>query len=311
MNRVTFLVALLALVFVPLPAFGWAPGTHLYYAKELLHFAHLLPEAVRQILATYRTDFLYGCMAADITLGKAYVEYIYNCHNFDVGIGLLDHAKTPAETAFVYGYLSHLACDTVAHNYFVPYQNVRHFEHATFRHAYWEVRLDERFGDRVWHEMQEIIDNKRNHSHDRLLDGALMDTIFSFRTNKILFSSMLAIQRLKKWQQFVKTVNRKSQHQFELEHLDEYNRLAVCAMIRLLSDWKDSPVYRVDPTGAKTMEEAANVRQTLKGLKKSGELTQEMVDEECRRFRAHVIGRHFKDYPINDPSFQPSLDLAI
>lgn len=311
MNRTTFVFTALVLALVPSLAFGWAPGTHLYYAKELLYFAHLLPEAVRQLLTTYRADFLYGCMAADITLGKAYVEYIYNCHNFDVGIGLLEHAKNPAEEAFVYGYLSHLACDTVAHNYFVPFQNVKHFDHNTFRHAYWEVRLDEFFGDRVWHEVQDIIDNKRNHTHDRLLDEALVDTIFSFRTNKLLFSSMLAIQRLKKWQQFVKTVNRKSQHQLTTVYLEEYNRLAVSAMIRFFTDWKQSPVYGVDPTGAKTMEEAKAVRHQLRMLKKAGKLTGKMHEEECARFRQHVTEKHFKDYPILDASFLPRLDLKI
>jgi hypothetical protein len=311
MNRATLMCLLTLCCFVPSEAFGWAPVTHLYYAKELLHFGHLLPEAIRQVLTTYRADFLYGCIAADITLGKAYVEYIYNCHNFDVGLGLLDHAKTPAEEAFVYGYISHLACDTVSHNYFVPFQNVRHFEQATFRHAYWEVRLDEHFGDRVWHELQDIIANKRNHSHDRLLDGALKDTIFSFRTNKLLFSSMMAIQRLKKWQVFVKNVNRRSHMQFDMEHLDEYNRLAVTAMVLLLRDWKESPVYRVDPTGAKVMEEAQAVRRNLKALQKAGKLTRKIHEEECRRFRSHVIHRYFEEYQIPDRTFQPSLTLQI
>ncbi len=311
MNRVTLFALALLVAFVPREAFGWAPVTHLYYAKELLHFSYLLPETVRQILTAYRPDFLYGCIAADITLGKAYVEYMYNCHNFDVGISLLDHAKTPAEQAFVYGYLSHLACDTVSHNYFVPFQNVRHFENATFRHAYWEVRLDEHFGDRVWHELEDIIANKRNNTHDRLLDGALKDTIFSFRTNKILFSSMMAIQRLKKWQQFVKTVNKRSNLQFDMEHLDEYNRLCVTAMVLLLRDWKKSPVYRVDPTGHKTMDEAAQVRKHLRQLKRSGTLTRKIHEDECRKFRSHVHHLYFDEYQLDDASFKPSLTLQI
>ncbi len=311
MNRATLLSLLALVAFFPADAFGWAPVTHLYYAKELLHFSHLLPETIRQILSTYRADFLYGCIAADITIGKAYVDYIYNCHNFDVGLDLIEHAKNPAEQAFVYGYISHLACDTVSHNYFVPFQNVRHYENATFRHAYWEVRLDEHFGDRVWHELQDIITNKRNHTHDRLLDGALKDTIFSFRTNKILFSSMMAIQRLKKWQQFVKTVNRRSELQFDIEHLDEYNRLAVTAMVLLLRDWKDSPVYRVDPTGAKTIEEATTIRKYLRQLHKQGKLTRKIHEEECRRFRSHVIHNFFEDYKIEDSKFAPSLTLQI
>lgn len=299
------------LLFLPSEAYGWAPATHLFYAKEVLHFSYLLPEAIRTLLTTYRTDYLYGCVAADITLGKAYVEYIYNCHNFDVGFGLLRHAKTPAERAFVFGYLSHLAADTVSHNFFVPYQNIEHFDTARFRHAYWEVRLDEYFGDRIWHEVQEVIKGERNHSHDKLLDTALVDTIFSFRTNKILFSSMMAIQRLKKWQQFVQSVNRRSKMQFNKQHLNEYNRLAVSAIIRLLSEGKKACVYFVDPTGLKTLEQTAQIRTDLRRLDNRGKLTKALHSQECERFRMYVKNLYFSQYPLTDKRFQPNIELSL
>jgi hypothetical protein len=306
-----WILLILVVFFFPSEAHAWAPATHLFFAKEVMYFSYLLPAPVRELLTAYTPDYFYGCIAADITLGKAYVEYIYNCHNFDVGLGLLDHAKNDAERAFVLGYVSHLAADTVSHNFFVPYQNIEHFDTARFRHAYWEVRLDDYFGDRVWHEVETIVKNPRNNSHDHLLDSALKDTIFSFRTNKILFSSMMAIQRLKKWQAFVSKVNLKSKRQFDPEHVAEYNRLAVSAIIRLLSDGKSAPVYRVDPTGAKTLEETMQVRETLKKLKKRGQLTKEMHEEECRRFRAHVKSMYFQNYPIEDKDFNPSIQLKL
>jgi hypothetical protein len=296
----------------PNEAFAWAPATHLYFAKEALHFGHLLPVAIRDLLNTYRADFFYGCIAADITLGKAYVEYLYNCHNFEVGLGLLEHTKHPSEKAFVYGYLSHLAADTVSHNFFVPYQNIEHLETAgKFRHAYWEVRLDHYFGDRVWDGIEDVIRNPRNHDHDRLLDHALKDTIFSFRTNKILFSSMLAIQRLKKWQAFVKHVNRLSDLQFSGHHLAEYNKLAVSAILRLLSDGKDSPVFRVDPTGSQVIEEATRLRASLKKRQKSQHLTAKEHEHECQRFRELIRHQFFRDYPIEDKDFHPSIHLKL
>jgi hypothetical protein len=299
------------LLIIPSQAHAWAPATHLFYAKEVLYFSYLLPQAVRDLLLAYTPDYLYGCIAADITLGKAYVDYIYNCHNFDVGLGLLDHAQTPAQKAFVYGYVSHLAADTVSHNFFVPYQNILHFDTARFRHAYWEVRLDDFFGDRVWHEVESVIKNSRTHNHDQLLDFALKDTIFSFRTNKLLFSSMMAIQRLKKWQSFVKRINLKSKRQFNPQHLAEYNRLAVSAIIRLLSDGKKAPVYLVDPTGHKTLEETARVRTNLKKLKAKGLLTKAFHQEECERFRTHVRHLFFENYPIVDKDFHPSIQMKI
>jgi hypothetical protein len=310
-RRSMWLILALILCLVPTHAYAWAPATHLFFAKEVLSFSYLLPETVRELLTAYRPDYFYGCIAADITLGKAYVEYIYNCHNFDVGLGLLEHAKNPAERAFVYGYVSHLAADTVSHNFFVPYQNIQNFDTSRFKHAYWEVRLDDYFGDRVWDDVESVIKNPRTHSHDHLLDSALKDTIFSFRTNKILFSSMIAIQRLKKWQAFVNTVNKKSKRQFNPQHLAEYNRLAVSAIIRLLSDGKKAPVYKVDPTGAKVLEETIQIREMLKKLKRRGELTKTMHEEECQRFRAHVRSQYFDAYPIEDKDFHPSIQLKL
>jgi len=307
-----FVLAMIVIgLLMPEEAYAWAPATHLFYAKEVLHFSHLLPHAVSSIITHYSTDFLYGCMAADITLGKKFVEYIYNCHNFDVGLGLLDHARNPAEKAFVYGYIAHLATDTVSHNFFVPYQNIEHFESRRFRHAYWEVRLDQFYGDRVWHDVQLIIKNPRNHTHDQLLDTALEDTLFSFKTNKVLFSSMLAVQRLRKWQLFVKSVNRLSAMQLNPHHISEYNKLAVSAIIRLLSEGKDSCVYRVDPTGCKTLEEVADIRHMLHKLRKKGELTREMHQEECQKFRHHVRTHFFEHFPVDAKDFHPSIHMKV
>ena len=305
------LYIILTLGLIPDVALAWAPATHLFFAKEALYFGQLLPQAIRSLLTTYTPDFLYGCIAADITLGKKFVEYIYNCHNFDVGMHLLGVAHKPQEKAFVYGYLSHLAADTVSHNFFVPYQNIEHFDHITFRHAYWEVRLDQYFGDRVWGDIESVIRNPRNHGHDRLMDFALKDTIFSFRTNKILFSSMLAIQRLKKWQAFVRGVNLSSSRQFNPHHLAEYNRLAVSAIIRLFNEGKNSPVYLVDPTGSKVIEEVQTVRRMLRNLKRHGRLTARMLEEECQRFRAHVRHLYFDRYPLEAKDFHPSIHMRV
>lgn len=302
----------LALIFLclvfPTEAFGWAPATHLFYAKEILSFSHLLPVSLGRLLQEFRVDFLYGCIAADITIGKAYVEYLYNCHNFDVGLGLLNHAKTPPEKAFVYGYLSHLAADTVSHNYFVPFQNISQFSgRGSFVHAYWEVSVDQYYGEHAWMGIEEIIKNPRTHGHDQLLDEALKDTIFSFKTNKLLFSSMLAIQRLKKWQALVKKTDVISMGKVNPHHLAEYNRLALSAIILFLNETKKSPVYRVDPTGAEVISEATEIRAMLKKLEKKREISQSIVEAECERFRHHVKRRYFDHYRIQDERFHTSI----
>lgn len=289
-------------------ALAWAPATHLFYAKEIFSFLNLLPPSISQLIQEFRLDFLYGCIAADITIGKAYVEYLYNCHNFDVGLGLLSHAKTPSERAFVYGYLSHLAADTVSHNYFVPYQNISQLEgRAKFVHAFWEVSVDQYFSEVAWGDMGDIIKNPRNHTHDQLLDTALKDTIFSFKTNKMLFSSMLAIQRLKKWQSLVKRMDVISMGKVDSHHLSEYNRLALSAIILFFNESTKSAVYRVDPTGAKTIEDATEIRAMLKKLNSKKELSESILQAESDRFRSHVRKQFFDHYQIHDETFHTSI----
>jgi Zinc dependent phospholipase C len=296
----------------PSLAWGWAPATHLFYAKEILSFAHLLPPTLATLLQEFKLDFFYGCIAADITLGKAYVDYLYNCHNFDVGLGLLNHTRSPAQKAFVYGYLSHLAADTVSHNYFVPYQNISQIAgRGKFVHAFWEVSVDQYYGDVAWLGIDEIIQNPRNLAHDRLLDGALKDTIFSFKTNKILFSSMLAIQRLKKWQTWVKKTDLISSGKVDPHHLSEYNRLALSAILLFFNEQKKSAVYRVDPTGAVTIDEATQIRAMLKQMDKKGVLNQSIVEAECERFRQHVRKKFFAPYQIHDEAFHTSIHFHV
>ena len=47
--------------------------------------------------------------------GKKYLPDEKSSHNWDVALGPFDAAKTQQQKAFVYGYMSHLAADTVAH----------------------------------------------------------------------------------------------------------------------------------------------------------------------------------------------------
>ena len=77
--------ALLLLVLLPDQAWAWGPATHVYLGETLLQNLHLVPEAVRTVLAAYPFDFLYGSVAADISLAKKYVPEGRHCHHWHVG----------------------------------------------------------------------------------------------------------------------------------------------------------------------------------------------------------------------------------
>ena len=90
---------------------------------------------MRGLLQEFGHDFLYGSLAADIVVGKNMARYLYHCHNWRVGFNVFKQAKPGAEQ-FSLGFLAHLAADTVAHNYFVPYKTVASFHKTNTRHAY-------------------------------------------------------------------------------------------------------------------------------------------------------------------------------
>src|SRR5262249_48933023 len=83
-----FVVVLLA----PSLAFAWGPATHIDFGLQVLKHAAVLTPFVRELLRRYPDDYLYGCCAADIIVGKNFAKYLYHCHNWQVGLRVLDTA---------------------------------------------------------------------------------------------------------------------------------------------------------------------------------------------------------------------------
>ena len=137
-------VAALALLIVPSMALAWGPLAHLSFSGQALAQLGDLPGPTRSLLAEYANEFLYGSLAADIVVGKNLARFANHCHNWRVGFNVHRAARGGAEQAFGLGFLAHLAADTVAHNYFVPYKAVASFHRPRTRHAYWELRYDQR-----------------------------------------------------------------------------------------------------------------------------------------------------------------------
>ena len=65
-------------------------------------------------------QFLYGSVAADISFAKKYVPEGRHSHHWRVGEEILKAAPDEPLKAAAYGYLGHLAADTLAHNTYVP-----------------------------------------------------------------------------------------------------------------------------------------------------------------------------------------------
>ncbi|HEX8961326.1 MAG TPA: zinc dependent phospholipase C family protein [Geobacteraceae bacterium] len=271
--------ALLLVVGTPHEALAWGAGIHLQLGTAVLNSLETLSPAVAAVVGEFPHDFLYGCIAADITIGKKFTHYLLHCHRWRIGLKVLENAGPAPQKACAYGYLSHLAADTVAHNYFVPYKVMRSFSSLTLKHAYWEMRF-ENFVDReIWETGRKVaLENYR--ANDALLRKVLSDTLFSFGTNKRIFNSILLVSRLEKWQQVLQTLSDSSRYALEESDREEYMGLAQEAVFDFLNRMEGSRYYQADPTGERALMTAEAVRKNLRLLYRSGKLTKTQAQEE-------------------------------
>jgi hypothetical protein len=204
---------------------------------------------------------------------------------------VLENAGLPAQQSCAYGYLSHLAADTVAHNYFVPFKIMRSFSTLTLKHAYWEMRF-ENFVDRDIWETGRKVSQENYRANDALLRKVISDTIFSFGTNKRIFNSILLVSRLEKWQQVLKTLSDSSRYALEESDRDEYMNMAQEAVFDFLNGMENSRYFQADPTGERALVTADAVRKNLRLLYRSGKLTKgqalEQLDEMKGKLRDAV-----------------------
>lgn len=266
-----FIITLI-IFFFPSNAWCWGPITHIDYAHEALQNVAVYGPAVKLLLTKFPFDFLYGALAADITVGKDYVDYVFNCHNWRVGFLILEDARDDRQKAAAMGYLSHLAVDIIAHNYFVPYKMIRSYRTRTLGHVYWEMRFDSKRPKKIWDLARHVGEMKFPHN-DELFQRMVKRTIFSFETNKIIFKSVLNLHRIRHWKTMMEKVHVVSRFKLNDHDIEEYRDLAIDSVVHFLKDPGRAPCIRVDPTGADKLLYAKEMRRELKNLTQKGLIT--------------------------------------
>ena len=262
------LVAALVLAW-PHDALAWGPVTHLVHGSQVLDSLSTLGPALQEILRSHRLAYLYGCVAADIVQAKKYTRSLYtHCHCWPVGWQIAEAARGEREQAFAYGYLSHLVGDVYSHNQFVPVQMVVSYPSRTARHVYWEARFDAAQARDRWHLMRTVFEH-RYPDCDRLVERVVERTLFSFKTNKRIFSSVMALQRLEQWQRLMRGLSARSR----------FNTLCIGAIQDLLGRGRKSACQHADPTGRDALARADVLRRKLRALKRRGQMTEAIAAE--------------------------------
>jgi hypothetical protein len=279
-----FLVAVVGvLVLLPTDALAWGPVTHIVHGSTILANLSNLPGDLQAILSAYSNHYLYGCVGADIIQAKAYTRSVAtHCHRWPTAWALVDAAESDVQRAFAWGYMTHLGADIISHNHFVPANLVRSFDSRSAGHAYWEARADALQRVRYAERLRETLAG-RYEECDALVERVIQDTLFSFRTNKRIFDSLMALSKLERWHAFVQTVNRRSRYDLTRDTVDRFNAAAIASATDLLVHGRGSHTQDQDPTGRDVLKRAVLLRRKLRVLKKNrrlpGGLAQEMAAE--------------------------------
>lgn len=268
----------LLLVAFPSDSWAWGIGFHLQVGSLVLERIGQVAPHLQALLAANPQDYLYGCISADITLGKKFTHYLQHCHSWRVAKQVLDAARNDSQKACAYGYISHLAMDTVAHSYFVPYKLVRTFNTVMLKHTYWEMRVEGSINPEIW-TLARTIARKNFDDNDTMLRSVIADTIFSFGTNKRIFNSLLLLSRLQHWQKMIRSIGNNSRWEMTEQDLEEYFVLAQTITESILAKMDQSPYWKADPAGERALNAAKMIRKNLNLLWLDGKLPESEAEQ--------------------------------
>ncbi len=257
----TLVGALGLLLLSPDRAYAFGPATHVFLGEHLLGSLYLLPAAIADLLRAYPLSFLYGSVAADISFAKKYVPAGRHSHYWHVGEEILAGARNDRLRAAGYGYLCHLAADTVAHNFFVPRQLMLTASTKSLGHSYWEHRLDLELGEGYTGRAREVVMDYDHTEADNLFDTVLSGTIFSFETNRRIFRGMVRFQDNDRWQNVFGRMLDRSRWDLHTDDAEDYIARSFDSMVDYLVRRRASHAAARDPIGDFNLHLSKKVRR--------------------------------------------------
>jgi hypothetical protein len=277
----TTLLAVLACCAIADSAFAWGPATHIGLGESVLSQIALLPASIAALLGRHAVAYLYGNIAADVVFAKRWSRVKQFCHHWSTGFRLLDSARDDRAKAFAYGYLSHLAADTVAHGKYVPRQIVMSECSQNFGHFYWELRADSAQSDPAWRRLADVI--RVNHDeHHTMMRRHITDTLLSYPVNRLLFDRMNALTVRQTFRCTIHTWGWLSRWPLPQPLLNGYQGESLDRIMSVLVEGSRSPVLREDPNGTSALMQVRIGKVDLRRRKRRG------LPVERRLFEASV-----------------------
>jgi hypothetical protein len=258
--RIAALGAVLVL-FLGGDAWAWGPGTHIFQGDQILRNLGLLFPAIAALIKRRSGDFLYGSLAPDFFLIKGSRRREGHIHDWKVGARLLQWARTDAQRAFAYGYLTHLAADVVSHNFYVPNQIYRSSWTERFGHLYWEVRADQRVRPESWQLARDVALSHFK-ENDELLRDVLSVKYLFYRANRSMYVRYFrTLHKGMRLGRAIRDWDRWWRQPLAMQWVNRLQETSVSVAVDLLRNPNDSIAYRYDPAGIGNIHAAKGLRR--------------------------------------------------
>jgi len=248
---------------------AWGPATHVGLGLGALDQLSLLPPVLAALLARHRIAYLYGNIAADIVFAKRWSRVKQFCHHWSTGFRLLSSARDDRGKAFAYGYLSHLAADTVAHGKYVPHQVLLSECSVNFGHFFWELRADSAAPDQHRQALKDILEMEQGHHH-LTLSSHLIGTFLPYEWNRILFDQLNTLAAMRTFRRGVGLWDLHPRWQLPDDLIRAYRGESLDRMMSVFVEGQRSPVLRDDPNGTSALMQASVRRREMRNRKRNG-----------------------------------------
>lgn len=246
-------------------AWAWGPGVHLFSGSTVLTHLNWLDPALATLLSRHREAFLYGCLSADIFIGKGSKPKPLHSHNWSTGDQLLEDASSPEISAYAYGYLTHLAADIIAHNCYVPTLLRSTRGRGKLAHVYIELMADTKV---PWSTAQSgNLFNLRLNPADVTLVSTLENNRLGFAFKKQLYKSGLKLWKNQTWQTSMAFMDRTWPLENNETFLEDMLRLSLAATFDILKDPKHPSLRQLDPIGSRELNDIRLSPRPHKGLR--------------------------------------------
>lgn len=249
--------------------FAWGPATHVGLGLGVLDQLALVPAALAALLTRHRSAFLYGNIAADVVFAKRLSHVKQFCHHWSTGFRLLESARDDRGKSFAYGYLAHLAADTVAHGKYVPRQVMMSECSVNFGHFFWELRADSAEPERHRRTLKDLSALEHEHHH-LTLESHLTGTFLPYEWNRILFDQLNSLAAGRSLRAGVGLWNLHPRWYLAPDLIGAYRSESLDRILSLFVEGDRSAVVRDDPNGSSALMHASVRRREVRKLKRVG-----------------------------------------